>query len=325
MNVLVTGATGFLGSRLVHVLCERGDHVRVLVRPTSDLRRIHGLTVEKATGDITDRASVEAATDGVDLVYHAAAYYELGVADVDRLERVNVGGSANVIGAASARGVRTIYVSSVSALGPTGPEPQREDHWSAEPGPSAYAVSKRRAHELVRRLVDEGAPVRIALPSTIYGPDDPSIIGRLHRLFARGYVIVGALPEFHSSFVYVDDCATGLVAVADHGVDGESYILSSHVASGREWFETLAAMSGRRRPFAYVPFPVLRAIARTSAPVAPAVGISRGLVEEGIAMVDGIHWSFDGAKAMRELGWTPRSFEDGLAETMAWYSRSGRA
>lgn len=324
MRVLVTGASGFLGSRLVHVLCGRGDDVRVLVRPTSDLRRIAGLTVEKAVGDITDRASVEAALDGVELVYHAAAYYELGVADPARLEAVNVGGTANVIQSAAARGVRTVYVSSVSALGPTGPEPMREDYWAPEPGPSAYAVSKRRAHELAHRLVDEGAPVRIALPSTIYGPDDPSIIGRLHRLFARGYVVVGALPDFHSSFVYVDDCASGLVAMADRGKDGESYILSNHVASGREWIDTLAAVSGRRRPFAYVPFAVLRTLARASAPIAPVVGLSRGLVEEGMAMVDGIHWSFDGSKALGELDWRPRSFEEGLADTMAWYSLRAR-
>src|SRR5438270_10622507 len=100
MKALVTGASGFLGSRTAAALCARGETVRVLVRPTSDRRRIAGLPVSYAEGDVTDRASVEKALDGVETVYHAAALYELGTGQPRYMEQVNVGGTANVLEAA---------------------------------------------------------------------------------------------------------------------------------------------------------------------------------------------------------------------------------
>src|SRR2546430_2116023 len=100
MTALVTGASGFLGSRTAAALCGRGEQVRVLLRPTSSRRRLEHLPVEYAEGDVTDRASVEKALDGVDAVYHAAALYEFGTRDPQYMERVNVGGTEHVLSAA---------------------------------------------------------------------------------------------------------------------------------------------------------------------------------------------------------------------------------
>src|SRR5690348_3684156 len=129
MRVLVTGATGFLGSRVAGRLLDRGDEVRALVRSTSDRGRLAGLDIEYVDGDVTDRASVAAALDGVDWVVHAAAMVELGPRDPSKLVRVNVTGAANVLEQAAERGVHALHVSSLSATGPTPPDEPAKDEW----------------------------------------------------------------------------------------------------------------------------------------------------------------------------------------------------
>src|SRR5947199_329234 len=176
MTSLVTGASGFLGGRTAAALCGRGEAVRVLVRPTSDRRRIADLPVEYAEGDVTDRASVEKALDGVETVYHAAALYELGTGKPEYMEQVNVGGTANVLEAAHERGILAVHVSSVAALGPTGDTPAVEGHWRQDMPRSPYEATKKKAHVVARDMAAGGARVRIAMPGTIYGPDDSSLL-----------------------------------------------------------------------------------------------------------------------------------------------------
>src|SRR5438128_12557204 len=108
MTSLVTGATGFLGSRAAAALCGRGERRRGRVRPTSDRRRLAALSVEYAEGDVTDRTSVEKALDAVETVYHSAALYELGTGNPSYMEQVNVGGTANVLEAANERGILAV-------------------------------------------------------------------------------------------------------------------------------------------------------------------------------------------------------------------------
>jgi nucleoside-diphosphate-sugar epimerase len=312
-DCLVTGATGFLGSRLARRLVERGERVRALVRPSSDLRRIadlvdRGLTL--AAGDIVDRGSVERALDGVSRLYHCAALYRLGEKDPSRMERINVGGTETVLGAAKERGIPSVYVSSVAALGPTTGLAD-ETHWNDAGSGSAYETTKRAAH-LVARHLALGAKIRIASPVTIFGPDDPSLVGELHKWFARGVVRAGALPHVKMTLVHVDDCAAGLVLVAERGEDGREYILADRSVSFREWFELLARVSGRRAPRLYVPDWALDRIA-------PLLSRASTLLREGLGSSVGQSWEFSGERARRELGFAPRGLEQGLRETMAWY------
>jgi dihydroflavonol-4-reductase len=317
-TTLVTGATGFLGSQLARRLCARRERVRALVRTSSDRRRIADLPLEYALGDVTDRDAVERALDGVTRVFHVAALYEFGPRDPARMEATNVGGTHNVLEGAHRRSIPSVYVSSVVALGPTPTAPVDEAHWNPTPARSHYERTKRAAHEAARALLAQGASLRIALPVTIYGPDDPSMVGRFHRLVAHRGLPLAAMPEVTMSFVHVDDCAAGLVQIADRGRDGEEYILCGQTVPFRAWFGTLARLSGRKPP-RYLP----RWLVRGGAPIAglfsPLVGIPRAAVREGLAMSSAVHWAFRADKASRELGFRPRALDEGLAEALAWY------
>jgi dihydroflavonol-4-reductase len=317
VTALVTGASGFLGSRTAAALCARGEQVRTLVRSTSSRRRLEGLEVEYVEGDVTDRATVEKALDGVDVVYHAAALYELGTGDPHYMERVNVGGTENVLTAAHERSILAVHVSSVAALGPTGTQPAVEGHWRQDMPRSPYEATKKRAHLLARSMAGSGARVRIAMPGSIYGPDDPSLLGTAHRFLFRGVPIaVGA--TLIMSFVNVDDCGDGLVRIAERGHDGEEYILVSDTATFRQWFETIAEVTGKRPPRFYIPDFITWDVGDVARHLVP--GRPGRILRDAIAMSAGENWSFSGEKARRELGWDPRALRQGMIELRDWYA-----
>jgi nucleoside-diphosphate-sugar epimerase len=322
MTSLVTGASGFLGSRTAAALCQRGERVRVLLRPTSSRRRLEAFPVEYAEGDVTDRASVEKALDGVEVVYHSAALYELGTGDPRYMEEVNVGGTANVLEAANERGILAVHVSSVAALGPTDATPAVEGHWRQDMPRSPYEATKTTAHILARDMATGGARVRLSMPGSIYGPDDPSLIGTAHKWLFRGVpVAIGA--RLIMSFVHVDDCADGLVRIAEKGRDGEEYILASQTASFRKWFETISQVTGKPAPRFYLPDFITYDVGDVVRRIVP--GKPGRVLRDAIAMSAGENWSFSGEKARRELGWEPRSLEQGMRELGAWYSAQKEA
>jgi dihydroflavonol-4-reductase len=313
MHALVTGATGFLGSHLARRLVDQGHSVRVLVRPTSDRSRLDGLAVEPAVGDVTDRVSVATAMRDIDVVFHAAAYVEMGAPDPGAMHRVNVEGTANVLGQAADDDVIAVHVSSVTALGPTGPTPVDETWWNPDEPVVAYEKTKRAAHELARSLVAEGARVRIGMPGGIYGADDDSSMAQLIRAFVSYPTPVGYMPELVQSLVNVDDCADALVAMAETGDDGDEYLLCADAVTFRQWFEAIAAGAGRRPPFTYVPTNVVRWSARPAAAVTRTLRRNPDLVVETVEMATR-HQAFSGDKARRLLGWTTRPLGEGMAE-----------
>lgn len=299
MTTLVTGAAGFLGSHIVRNLVARGEAVRSLDRrPGVDL-----------VADITDRAAMDRAMLGVSRVIHVAAIYELGTRDVARMERVNVQGTENVLAAARDANVPAVHVSTVAALGPTGVALVDETHWNDESPRSAYAATKRAAHLVARR---SGA--RIAMPATIFGPGDPSMFGRAHRLLRRAPFGIVARPEMRLCFVHVVDCAAGVIAVADRGRDGREYALSAGVLPLGDWL-------GRfKSPSIGVPDRVLDLGATLASRIPQRIrdrSAMLRLLEEAGAMSANVHWSYDGARARNELGWAPRNIETCMAEAAA--------
>lgn len=320
MRALVTGASGFLGSRLVWQLRAHGHDVVVLLRATSDRSRIHGADAEVVVGDVTDAASVRTAVRDVDAVFHAAARNEMGVRDATALDRVNVGGSGNVFRAAAEEGAPVAYVSSVTALGPTGPEPRDESHWSDLPPASAYERTKRNAHLLARRFQDDGADIRIGIPGGVYGPGDTSTLGRMIRIYMTVPMPVVAFRDAVQSTVHVDDCADGLLRMIEDGSPSEEYVLCAESVTMREWIDAMMLAADKPLPLHYVSDAAVARLSGYGEWILHALGGPHEMVREYVATAVR-NWAYSGAKARRELGWNPRPLDRGLAQIAAGLGR----
>ena len=313
MRVLVTGASGFLGSRVVHQLRAHDHDVVVLLRPTSDRSRLAGLEHTVAIGDVTDAGSVVRAAEGVDAVIHTAARSDMGTADATEMERVNVDGSRNVFDAASRARIPVVHVSSVTALGPTGVEPQDESHWSDAEPVSDYQRTKREAHLLARRYGDEGADIRIASPGGVYGPGDTSTLGQLIRLYMTVPMPVVAFRDAVQSTVHVDDCADGLLRMLESGAPCGEYVLAAETVTMQEWIEAMMRAADKPMPFRFVGDATVARLATYGEWLLHAIGGPHDMVREYVATAVS-NWAYSGDKARAELGWNPRPLDRGLQQ-----------
>src|SRR5271165_3785829 len=258
VKTLVTGATGFLGSHVARALLARGEDVRVLVRPSSDLRALEGLAVERMQGDLRDRASLDRAMQDVRHVYHVAADYRLWARNPREIYESNVTGTSNLLDSARSAGVQKfIYTSTVAtiAVPREGTLPNEETQSSLGEMIGEYKRSKFAAEQCALRAAEAGQPVVIVNPTTPVGPGDwkPTPTGKIIVDFLNGrmpgYVDTGL------NFVPVEDCARGHLLAAEKGRAGQRYILGGSNLTLKQMLEMLAAVSGRSAPrwkFPYV-------------------------------------------------------------------------
>jgi dihydroflavonol-4-reductase len=324
-KVLITGATGFIGGRLVETLREAGYRMRALVRDPARAGALTAAGVELAAGDVTDRESIERALDGVEGIFHLAAIYDFGVAE-ETMRRVNVEGTRNLLDAAAARGIqRILYCGSDTSLGDTGGVVCDESKRPSGASRSAYESTKREAHELVCARIAEGAPLINAIVSTVYGPGDPSTIGELiaHHLAGRLPVVLDRSAGY--TFAHVDDVAEGLRLAYERGRPGESYLISGTPASFGELFAELSKLTGVAAPALEVPRSLLPALTPLLVLAGRALGKSGDEVRELIAMGHGVTRFFSNQKARDQLKWRPRSLARGLADTLPHYAAEERA
>lgn len=328
MKILVTGATGFLGRRVVAELAPRHDLV-VLVRPTSDASRFPA-GVGLAHGDVTDRASLARAAGDVELILHAAALVKILAPDRD-FERVNVGGLSNVLEVARSGGKRVVYVSSFMALGPTEGGPAGELDERAEPRErvfiNAYERTKTRADRLARQAIAAGEPVQVVYPAVIYGPGEMTegniVVRALLDVLHRKVPALLGDPARRWGYAFVDDVAHGVVRVVEAAAPGTRYMLGGENVSQGEFYRLVGELSGVAMPRRRMPDAVASTLGwlmRTTAQITGGVPkLTPDLVE-----VFRHDWAYSSAAAERELGYRPRPLREGLATTLAWLAESGQ-
>ncbi len=325
--ILVTGATGFVGSAVTRRLVARGEDVRVLVRPGSDCRNVEDFPVEQVTGDLTDPHSLARALRGCRTLFHVAADYRLWVPRPEPMYAANVEGTCNLMRSALAEGVaRIVYTSSVATLGGAGDgRPADEDSTATLAQMIGhYKRSKFLAEAQVRRLVAEaGLPAVIVSPSTPVGPCDvkPTPTG---RMIIDG--VSGRIPAYVDTglnLVHVDDVAEGHLLACERGKVGENYILGGENLTLREILQAIASMVGQTPPRLRLPHALVLPVAWMSETIAR---FSEG--KEPRVTLDGVRMSrkymfFRCEKAKRELGFHPRPAEEALRDAIAWFRVNG--
>ncbi len=325
-KVLITGASGFVGSAVAHALTESGFCVRALLRPTASQLNLVNLNAAIVEGDMCDRRSVAKAMEGVRFLFHVAADYRLWARRPREILRTNCEGTRILMQAALTAGVeRIVYTSSVATIAcPTNDVPADETASLPEVrAVGAYKRSKIVAEKIVKdMIVHDLLPAVIVHPSTPIGPRDvkPTPTGRIIVEAAMGrmpgYVDTGL------NLVHVDDVAFGHIAALRRGVVGEHYILGGQDVSLAGMLKEIAELCGRRPPRLCFPRPLLYPLALA------AEAAAYFTYKDPFVTLDGLRMSkhrmfFSSAKAERCLGYSARPHREALCDALAWFTQNG--
>ena len=321
-RVAVTGASGHIGANLVRELLSRGYRVVALVRQSS--RALDGLDVEKVHGELSDRPSLARAFRGVEQVYHLAGFISIQNGENEKLERINVEGTRNVLEACQSEGVSTlIHFSTIHALRlePLD-QPVTEDNplLGDRTGHGGdYDFSKAGAERLVRQNNRGSLAIRIIYPTAVFGPNDfkLSLFGQAIQKIAQGQL--PALVSGGFDFVDVRDVAWGAVEAAEKGMDGDRYILSGHYIDMPGLAAVIAELTGVAPPLFTCP-------AWLAGLFAPTMGLwARWRGEAPIFTRDSLaalHTNkvMSHACAAEKLAYQPRPFRQSMQDTLVFYS-----
>lgn len=324
--MLVTGATGFVGSAVVRTLLDAGQRVRALVRRTSRLDNLRGLEVETVVGDLCAPETLAAAVHGCRGVFHVAADYRMWVPHPSEIFATNVRGSRNLLLAAARAGVqRIVYTSSVATLGTNkdGSPADEETPVAYKDMIGDYKRSKFLAERKVRALAKtRNLDVVIVNPAAPVGPRDirPTPTGRLILDAARGRM--PAYVDTGLDIVHVDDVAAGHWLAYQGGERCRRYVLGGENLSLREILTRVAAISGHRPPRFRLPPDAVLPIARAAEAWARLSGREPRITVAGVEL-SRKRMYFSHERATRELGYRPRPAQAALEDAVKWFDAHG--
>jgi dihydroflavonol-4-reductase len=329
-SVAVTGASGFIGSRVVKQLLDQGRKVRALVEPglkDKRLRNLDGLPVERVTVDVTDLKGMERALQGCETLFHLAAVYKTWLPNPEVLYRVNLEGTvATLLAAGNAKVKRIVYTSSIAAIGLREGEPADETNaFNIFDVADPYILSKWQSERIALRFADDGLPVVIVNPAFPFGPGDvaPTPTGKIIIGLLRG--IVPAVGPGGICAADVDDVATGHLLAEEKGRVGERYILGNENVTFKELFSVVGKVSGCKVP-------------TLPSPGWFGAGIALGMElwadhvshKEPPATYRSLRYAqknafFSSEKAKRELGMPTRPLEQTVKRAVEWFRAEGMA
>jgi len=322
-TAFLTGGTGFVGANLARVLLADGWAVRALARPGSDRRNLADLPLEIVEGDLGD-PDLAGKIGPADALFHVAAHYSLFRADREALLRSNVAGTRAVLAAARTAGVgRTVYTSSVAAIGVRHDGPADETFQSApEDLIGAYKLSKYLAEREAVAAAAAGQDVVIVNPTTPIGPWDrkPTPTGEIFVRFLNGGM--WAMIETGLNFVDVEDVARGHIQAYDRGRSGERYILGCENLALKTLLQRVGAIVGRPAPSISVPIWLPLAMAWTEETLLSRLGRKPSVPIDGVRM-SGESMYYDASKASRELGFAPRPIDGAIRAAIRWFADNG--
>ena len=322
--VVVTGATGHLGTVLVQMLIERGEEVRYITR-SGPPPGLAGLPAEPIQTDLFDVETLKRTFDGANVVYHSAARISIMSGDETELHRVNVEGTRNTLAAARSAGVgRFVHVGSIEAFPlEDGPLPISEAAgFSPDRTVMEYGRSKALSMQLALAAANDGMDCVVCCPTAFIGPPD-------YRRSPMGQVILdllrGRLPALVGGgfdFVDVRDVAVGLILASEAGRNGRVYLLSGRYETVPSLLEMIVSATGARKPALCLPtrlllpiMPIVEIYYRISGRPPRFTRNSLKLLSLGVQV--------DSSRAATELGYTTRPLEETLEDTVKWFARNG--
>lgn len=330
-QILITGATGFIGRQLTGDLVARGYSVRILARSQSKAQALFGDHVEVSVGDVCDPPSLEKACRGIETIYNIAGIYRFGLRHRRELWDANVEGAENLLRSASAAGVgKVVHLSSGGVLkksevgdagDPASSLLDENDFPSEAPRFSSYKASKWHSEQRALAWARRGLPVAIASTTCPIGPGDetPTPTGQIIQDFLQRrfpfYCRTGL------NFIGVGDLSQGLQLVAESGRAGERYLLSGENLWLKEFLDLLAIETGLPAPRRCLPNALIRLIGCGGEAIDffnPRSTSARVCLETSL-QAERLQF-FSNARARNELGWKPSdSIQENIGEAVAWF------
>ncbi|MDP2339334.1 MAG: SDR family oxidoreductase [Deltaproteobacteria bacterium] len=331
--VVVTGASGLLGTNLCFALRDAGHEVRALYRSEPTIAHIksdpRGAAIAWFKGDLDDAAALERAFSGADVVFHVAALVSILPTVTPAMVRANVDGTRNVLNAVrNAKVKRLVHTSSTVAVGLAaagGPDVGEEQSWNLREAGLAdgYSITKRESEELVMKAAKEDVDAVVVNPGYMFGPyDSKPSSGKLILDVAKGKV-PGSTPGVNS-FVDVRDVARGMIAAWERGIRGERYILAGHNLTYKDILKRIATCAGVRAPSLAIPFAAAMLIGRAGDLMASITG------KEPLLTSAAVRWAFNdrfrpsSSKAERVLGYRISPIEPAINDALAWFRATGK-
>jgi len=323
MKILVTGATGFIGTHLVKVLVEKGRDVRCLVRKTSNTKKIEAFNVELFYGDLLDKKSLEKALKGINIIYHLAG--EVFTSQKGRYYQVNLGGLNNLLDACLKNSVRKIiHFSSSASVGPNLDRkvPVNEDTPCRPISP--YSKSKLEGEHVIKKFSKEyGLPIVIIRPPVVYGPgiSKSSRVLMFLNLINKGLFRIIGDGENLISLCYINNLIYGvLLAEAEKKAEGETYFIADERPySINEIAETIAKEIGKKLPKNHLPVWAADIFSIGLMVPSKLFGFTSPLPRDVVKQLK-YNWFVDISKAEKDLGYRPiANFKDGIRATIKWF------
>ena len=325
-KILITGATGFIGSRVARALYAKGRSIRVLVRRDKYLENLEGIEYEVAKGDINDPDSLLNAMRGCNRVFHVAALYTMWTKNPAEIFKTNVDGTRNVLESAMKSGVeRVVYTSSVAAIGhrADGVPSDETVEWNLDWVKDPYVKSKYLAKKVAEEYAKKGLNIVIVCPSAPIGPGDikPTPTGQMIVDFLNGKT-----PFYFDGgfdFVDVEDVAIGHLLAEEKGKSGESYILGGTNMYLRDMYPILSKISGVKAPAFCIPHGIDLFAAWTLETIANLFTNKPPLITLGGMQMVKLPPFHDHSKAAKELGYSPRPIEETFKRAIDYFSQRG--
>jgi nucleoside-diphosphate-sugar epimerase len=326
MKILVTGGTGFIGSRMIRFLCSSGITVRVLCRPSSDISVLTDFPVQIYKGDILDSSSVELAVEGCDYVFHLAGYAKNWAKDPQTFFRVNVTGTKNVLDASrKARVKKAVLTSTCLTLSTSNGELKKESDPRAEDFFCEYERTKFLAEQLISAYVQSGLPVVVVNPTRVFGPGlltEGNSATKMIQLYLEGKwrFILGDGSAL-GNYVFVDDVVRGHWLALQRGCPGEKYTLGGENLTYNEFFRVLGEISQHHYRMIHVPYSIAAAFSELGMLFARLFGLYPLITRDWVRLFAS-DWAVSSERARSELGYEITPFYEALRKTVVWLSQT---
>jgi nucleoside-diphosphate-sugar epimerase len=323
MRYLVTGATGFIGNRLVEELLKQGNEVHVLARSEKKVIEMYGNRVGFFEGDLMDVAVIQQATNNCGAIFHLAAYANIWSKDKMLTYKTNVTGTKNILECALQNKVRKVVFTSSAAVFPPSENGEEIDENSTLPEKymTDYETTKVQAEQLCFEYCKKGLDVVIVNPPRVFGPGhlnkSNSVTILIKKYIAGNWRIIPGTGSAIGNYVFIDDVLNGHILAMKNGISGEKYILGGTNISFNGFFKMISNVSGKSYWLFHLPFPIILAVSKLELFLAETIG-KKPLITPPWAIRYLQNRPVSSKKAINNLNYTITPLDKGIRKTIEW-------